>query len=208
MIKLLVAIPTAGVVCIDTAYSLANMVGAVAADPPSFPFQMRLTTACGSNWIENRETLAESAVEGGFTHLMFIDDDMVWNPAILSPLLDRVRNGCDIVTCNYMVKTEPPDTFTAIGLDGRRVRTTAETTGLEEVAANGFGVSIISTDVFKRIPQPWFMPTWSREIGYSTEDVPFFRRCREHGFKVWVDHDASKAVAHVGRKQWSWKQAV
>lgn len=208
MIKLLVAIPTAGMVSIDTAYSLANMVGQVAADPPPFQFQMRLSTACGSNWIENREKLADMALEGGFTHLCFIDDDMVWNPQILSPLLTRVREGADIVTVNYMVKEEPPTTFTAIGLNGERVRTTAESKGVEEIAANGFGFSIISAEVFKRLRKPWFLPTWHPDYGYSTEDVPFFRKAREAGFKVLVDHDASKAVAHVGRKQWSWKHAV
>lgn len=192
-------------VCIDTAYSLANMVGAVAANPPDFPFAMRLSTTCGSNWIENREKLAQMALEDKFTHLMFIDDDMVWNPQILSPLLSRIRNGCDIVTCNYVIKEEPPTQFTAMALDGQRLKTTAKSSGIEEIAGNGFGVSIIATKVFEAIPEPWFLPTWTKEKGYSTEDLPFFRKAREAGFKVWVDHDASKAVAHVGRKQWSWK---
>lgn len=208
MIKLLIAIPTAGMVTIDAAYSLSNACVALAKKPPPFDFEWALSTTCGSNWIENRETIGETALERGATHLCFIDDDMVFSEAVIPRLLARAHAGLDIVTVNYMVKQEPADTFTAIGLNGSRVRTTADSTGVEEVAANGFGVSIISAEVFKKVPQPWFLPTWNKDFGYSTEDVPFFRKAREAGFKVWVDHDASKAVAHVGRKQWSWRHAV
>lgn len=205
MIRLMIAIPTAGMVSMDFAYSLINLIGYVAQNPPPFEFGMRVATATGSNWIENREKLAQRAIDEGFTHLMFIDDDMVFSPSVMQTLLER---GKDIVLTNYLVKTPACDTFTAIGLDGERVSTREDSTGLESVAASGFGVSVISTDVLKAIPQPRFMPTWSKELGYSTEDVPFFRRAREAGYAVWLDHDASKSIAHVGRKQWYWKEAV
>lgn len=209
MIKLLIAIPTAGMVCMDMTYSLVNACVAITRKPPPFDFGWALSTTCGSNWIENREKLAEMLLERDATHLCFIDDDMVFSDAVIPRLVSRIHTDkLDIVTANYMVKEEPPTTFTAIGLNGERVRTTVESTGIEEIAANGFGVSIISAEVFKKVPQPWFLPTWTKDFGYSTEDVPFFRKAREAGFKVWLDHDASKAVAHAGRKQWSWKHAV
>lgn len=209
MIKLMIAIPTAGMVGIETTYCLANACVAMTRKPPPFEFGWALSTACGSNWIENREKLADTLLEREATHLCFIDDDMVFSDAVIPRLVSRIYSDkLDIVTVNYMVKEEPPTTFTAIGLDGSRVRTTAESQGIEEVAANGFGVSIISAEVFRKVPKPWFMPTWTKDHGYSTEDVPFFRKAREAGFKVYVDHDASKAIAHAGRKQWSWKHAV
>lgn len=205
MIRLMIAIPTAGMVSMDFAYSLINLIGHVAQNPPPFEFGMRVATATGSNWIENREKLAQRAIDEGYTHIMFIDDDMVFAPSVMQTLLERDK---DIVLTNYLVKTPECDTFTAIGLDGERVSTNANKEGLEKVAASGFGVSCISTEIFKSLPQPWFMPTWSKELGYSTEDVPFFRRAREAGFDVWLDHDASKHIAHQGRKQWFWKEAV
>ena len=206
--RLMISYPTSGTHCAAFGYSLVNMVGyLLTADPiPDFSFQVGL--AQGSNWIENREDIAERAVANGFTHLCFLDDDMVFAPDVLVSMANHAKAGKDIVLTNYLVKEWPPKTFVAMGMDGDRCRTTAEKSGLEEVFGSGFGVSIINLDVFRKLDQPWFMPTWSKERGYSTEDLPFFRRARESGFRAWLDHDASKKVAHNGQKQWSWKEAV
>lgn len=206
--RLMISYPTSGTHCAAFGYSLVNMVGyLLTADPiPDFSFQVGL--AQGSNWIENREDIADRAVAGGFTHLCFLDDDMVFAPDVLVSMVNHAKQGRDIVLTNYLVKEWPPKTFTAMGMDGDRCKTTEAKSGLEEVLGSGFGVSIINLDVFKAVPKPWFMPTWSKEQGYSTEDLPFFRKAREKGYRAWLDHDASKKVAHNGAKQWHWREAV
>jgi hypothetical protein len=208
MIKLMIAIPTAGLVSIDFCYSLVSLVGYVANDPPKTEFAMRVATATGSNWIENREVLGKRAIDEGFTHLCFIDDDMVFDPSVVPMLLEHIHAGKDAVCVNYLVK-QAEKLFVSKRLDGSEAVTTQESTGLEEIAGSGFGVSIMNVDILRKMPRPWFMPTWNPETERpSTEDLPFWRRAREMGFKLWLDHDASKRVAHLGRKQWFWREAV
>lgn len=202
MKKLYVAVPTAGMVCLEFHRSVYNMIGYMTTNPDIPPVQMCMDFAMGSNWIANRELIAKNACDKGATHLVFLDDDMEFDPDILVGMLNR---DLDIVMTNYLVKEWPPKTWVAIDRDGKRLRTTKEKSGVEEVLGSGFGVSVISTEVFKKTPQPWFLPVWSSETGeYSTEDMPFCHRTRQAGFKVYVDHDASKKVAHMGKFRWRW----
>ena len=36
------------------------------------------------------------------------------------------------------------------------------------------------------------------------EDVYFCTMARVHGFEVWVDHDLSKEVTHIGQFEYGW----
>jgi hypothetical protein len=73
-------------------------------------------------------------------------------------------------------------------------------------------VSLIERQVFEKTPQPWFLPLWypnaeSPDGGvYTTEDNPFCQRIAEQGFKVYVDHDASKLIGHHGAHTFQWNQ--
>jgi hypothetical protein len=207
-IRVMVAIPTAGTVCAGFALSLAGMVAHFAAQQvntlPDVKVTMQIRMLTSSNWITNREKLGRMAIDEGFTHLMFLDDDMVFAPQVLEMLLGRRH---PIVVTNYLIKSEPPTEFVAVGLDGQRVATTEKSTGLRELTYSGFGVSIIEVDVFRKTPQPWFAPDFNAEKSeYTTEDNPFFRRAREAGFPVYLDQDASKLVGHVGAKTWNWSE--
>jgi hypothetical protein len=207
-VKLVIGVPTAGRVPMGFAYSLAGMIAKVGAHRiPTIPeatIEVCMDIVESSNWITNREQLARRAVDGGKTHLMFLDDDMTFEPQILEIMLGRRQ---DIVCTNYLIKTEPAKDFVAVGLNGQRVPTTATSVGLEPIAYSGFGVSIFATEVFKKTPQPWFLPEFNAEKSeYTTEDNPFYRKAREAGFTVYLDHDASKLVSHIGQRAWNWKE--
>lgn len=204
-----VGVPSAGRVPISFAYSLAGMVASVAAGGlktvADAEIKLTLDIVESSNWITNREQLARRALDSGRTHLMFLDDDMTFDPRVLAILAGRRH---DIVVSNYLIKSDKPE-FVAVGLDGRRVSTTRDSTGILPIAYSGFGVSLISTEVFKRTPQPWFMPEFNpQKSEYTTEDNPFFRRARESGFTVYLDHDASKMIGHVGQRTWYWNEVT
>lgn len=207
-VKLVIGVPTAGRVPMGFAYSLAGMIAKVGAHRiPTIPeatIEVCMDIVESSNWITNREQLARRAVDGGKTHLMFLDDDMTFEPQILEIMLGRRQ---DIVCTNYLIKTEPAKDFVAVGLSGQRVPTLPASVGLEPIAYSGFGVSIFSTEVFKKTPQPWFLPEFNAEKSeYTTEDNPFYRKAREAGFTVYLDHDASKLVSHIGQRAWNWKE--
>lgn len=206
-LDIVIAVPSAGRVPMAFAYSLAGLVSYVGAKGlPTLPeaeVSLCMDICESSNWITNREKLARQAVDKGRTHLLFLDDDMTFEPEILSVMAGRRQ---DIVCTNYLIKTENPE-FVAVDLSGRRVNTGAGSTGLLPIAYSGFGASLFSTEVFKRTPQPWFMPDFNAEKSeYTTEDNPFYRRAREAGFTVYLDQDASKLVGHIGQWRWSWKE--
>lgn len=206
-IKLVVAIPTAGSVRMGFAYSLAGMISKTAAhgipSRPEASLEVKMDVVESSVIHTNREQLAKRAIDAGMTHLMFLDDDMVFEPHILDMMLGRRQA---VVCTNYLIKTEPAADFVAVGLNGNRVKTTEGTTGLVPIAYSGFGVSLFEVEVFKRTPQPWFLPKFIPESNtYTTEDNPFYERVREAGFPVYLDQDASKLVSHLGGKAWNWR---
>jgi hypothetical protein len=207
-IKLVVCIPTAGMVRMGFAYSLAGMVARVAAEGiPSRPeatLEIKMDVVESSVIHTNREQLAHRAIEAGMTHLMFLDDDMVFEPQILDVMLGRRQ---PVVCTNYLIKTDAKDSFVAVGLKGNRVATTEKSRGIVPVAYSGFGVSVFEIAVFKTTPQPWFLPKFIAETNsYTTEDNPFYERVREAGYKVYLDQDASKLVSHLGGSSWNWKE--
>lgn len=192
------------------AASLVGMVAKFSAGGvptvPEAKISLSIHALESSNWITNRERLVRDSINAGETHLMFLDDDMEFDPRILDVLLGRRQQ---IVVTNYLIKTEPAASaeFVAVGLDGKRLPTRESSVGIEPILYSGFGVSVFDLDVFKRTPQPWFMPDFVPESGeYTTEDNPFFRRARESGFTVYLDHDASKMVSHIGAKSWNWSE--
>ena len=192
------------------AYSLAGMISRVsAAGVPTMPeasIEMKMDIVESSVIHTNREQLVKRAIEAGMTHILFLDDDMIFEPFILETMLGRRQ---PVVCTNYLIKTEPASeaSFVAVGLDGERVPTAEHNTGLQPIAYSGFGVSLFETKVFADTQQPWFLPKFIPEQNsYTTEDNPCYERIRNQGYQVFLDHDASKMVSHIGRKAWNWKE--
>lgn len=206
-IRLIIAVPTAGTCRMGFCYSVAGLIACVAArgipSRPEASIDIKMDVVESSNWITNREQLVRRAIDGNMTHLMFLDDDMTFEPDVLNVMLGRRQ---PVVVTNYLIKTEECDSFVAVGLDGKRVATTETKTGMEPIAYSGFGVSLFELDVFRKIPQPWFLPEFIAESSsYTTEDNPCYAKIRDAGYPVYLDHDASKMVAHVGNAAWAWR---
>lgn len=206
-IRLVIAVPTAGTARMGFTYSIAGLISRVAAEGiPSRPessIAIRMDVVESSVIHTNREQLARRAIDADMTHLLFLDDDMVFESNILDLMLGRRQS---VVCTNYLIKTDKPD-FVAVGLNGNRVPTLPASRGLAPIAYSGFGVSLFEVEVFKKTPQPWFLPKFIPESGtYTTEDNPFYERVRESGFQVYLDHDASKLISHLGTKAWNWQE--
>jgi hypothetical protein len=106
-IKLTIGVPTAGRVCMGFAYSLVGMVSKLAAH--GLPTVPEATVECTMDVVEssvihtNREKIVARAIENGRTHLMFLDDDMVFEPQVLEIMLGRRQH---VVAVNYLIKSE------------------------------------------------------------------------------------------------------
>jgi hypothetical protein len=89
--------------------------------------------------------------------------------------------------------------FTAQREDGTRIPTTDASRGLEAVAGMGFGVVLMRTDIVQGLPRPLFRHGLNLQNGDIGEDLMFCRTLRAAGHTLYIDHDLSKEIGHVGQ---------
>jgi hypothetical protein len=143
----------------------------------------------------SRYMLVKNSLRLNPTHLLFIDSDMMFPPDMLTCLL---RHGVDMVGINAMSR-RPPYNTTAWISHGNRAVTTAESTGLEKAWRTGFAVVLIRAAVFEAMAPPYFNYEFVPEQDeFRGEDYVFFDRAKAAGFDLYIDHDMSKRVDHVG----------
>lgn len=149
-----------------------------------------------------RELFLESALRQGATHVLWLDTDMSFPPetAIRLAMHDK-----PVVACNYVTR-DGSNKFTAMKEDENllitgRVDTRHDSHGLEAVDAVGMGVMLLRTDVVQQVPRPWFThgrnPITGGDVG---EDIVFCRALRAAGHQVYIDHELSKEIGHVGQQ--------
>lgn len=152
--------------------------------------------ATGSSVADNRNILVKSALDGNATHVLFVDDDQMFPPDTIHRLL---AHDLDIVGANIVRKESNPRTNSRKLNSTECAWTYKDSTGLEEVDFVGTGLILIKTEVFKKLGMPYYFYDIEKQIG---EDVFFCNRARDNGYKVYIDHDLSKEVKHVGHFYW------
>lgn len=206
-ICVIVCWPSSGQVKNDFAYSLAKLTAHFASHRMSAETETQMLgfeTVEGSLIANNREYLIERALaHDGMTHLLFVDDDMGFAPDTLSMLLNR---RLPIVGCNYRMRMVPGE-FTAFRADVGRIATDESSVGLMPVDYLGFGFCLIERRVLESVKAPRFEIKFDYgRKAYTSEDLPFFAKCKSHGFFPRIDHDASKRVWHCGSLSYHWNE--
>jgi hypothetical protein len=126
--------------------------------------------------------------------MIFIDSDMAFPNDAVERLISHPPH-VKIVGANYCSRIEPYRP-TAMKFGGH-VFTEDNSSGLEEVEGMGMGLVAIHRDVIDTLEMPYF--DWiTGKTTFLGEDVYFFNKVRQNGFKVYVDHDLSKEVFHIG----------
>ena len=142
-----------------------------------------------------RDDAAMVALEGGYTHLIFLDADMIWPPGTLDTLLSHHARG--MVSGLYHLKSWPhwpvalrdpifnPDDQV---LDYAYDKAAPHTDLLRQEALIGMGCVIMPTEIFRRFERPWFKYQ-TNATGYSTltEDVYFCQQAKALGCPIWLD---------------------
>lgn len=159
----------------------------------------------GSSIHASRDILVDQALESQADYLLFIDDDMGFQPEALNQAL---RRDVDIVAANYRKKS-PQATWISQGKDKDDnvyyIETTEDKNSLEPCTLAGFGFTLIKRAVLEALPKPRFLPEWQDKFEcYTTEDYPFFTAARAKGFEAYVDHTLSKMVWHNGSYSYMW----
>lgn len=142
-----------------------------------------------------RQNALDSAIKDSCTHLLMLDDDMVFPGDVVDTFVSR---DVDFIAANYVTKgldSKP----TAMGDGGKRVHSLGKT-GVEEVGWVGLGCCLLRlSDAVKAIKRPHFECVWLEETQtYLGEDFYFAEKLRFGDVKLWVDHDVSQKIGHVG----------
>lgn len=141
-----------------------------------------------------REAVLTGALARQATHILWLDTDMAF-PADTAVRL--ARHNRPIVACNCVMR-DPRVLFTAMK-DGQRVQSGPDSSGIDTVDHVGTAVMLMRTDVVFGIERPWFAHGVNASGGDIGEDVMFCRRLREAGHSIYIDHDVSKEIGHIGQ---------
>ena len=139
----------------------------------------------------SRDKLASSAIKDNFDYILFHDtDQQIPNDTILR-MGKHLENGEDNVTALIFTKEKP---YNPCIYSESKILETGQLSlkyyPVSEIPSEPFyvencgsGCVMLKTEIFKKIPQPWFHP-----YVYSGEDVTFFHvASHNYGYKILCD---------------------
>lgn len=203
--RLVIGIPSTDTWEAGFAMSLLFMTNRLVAHPyiNGKPTQLRIHNRKGSILPQSRHKILSEALKTNSTHLLFIDSDQTFPADLAHRLMQHQKK---VVGCNIATKTLPSNP-TARQFNNTRagelVYTHEDSKGLEQVWRLGCGIMLIDLLAMRREGlrnPPWFDITWHEETqDYRGEDWFFCERLEQAGIKIYVDHELSWEVGHIGK---------
>lgn len=215
MFRVLIGLPTQSEVRAKFAYDFGKMMGYIGATliGPNHPVEaVRIFNVEGTIIPDQRTDIVRQALGWNATHILWIDSDMRFPKESLSHLLARNK---PIIAANYSGRRGVFGTTALRRIDDppfEVVYTYPTSKGIEEVDAVGMGLMLTSTEVFKKLPEPWFDMRWVKDAAgvwkLGGEDIAFCTAARKNGFPVVIDHDLSQAIKHIGTMEYTHDHAI
>ena len=161
----------------------------------------------------SRERLTLDALaEEDVTHILWLDSDMSFPSDIIERLM---AHDVPVVgaNCSHRRGLAKP---TAWRVDDKnevteRVYTERDSGGLERVTGMGSAVLMVKREVYEGIKQPWHHTPWIGDPADTQmlgEDAFFFYQLREAGVPVYIDHDLSWEVGHIGEYEYTMQDTL
>ena len=195
--KIVIGIPHTGILNSDVVMHLMNL------NQQGYYVNIQLLKS--SILYISREYLVRAALQAQADYIMFLDSDQIIESNTLVKMANYLDNGEDIVTtlifrkdypfepCIFSHQKELPNgqiSLTYYDVDNQ------DLTKPFYVESCGFGCIMMKTEIFKNIPQPWFLPR-----PYTGEDITFMWEVRKNGYKVLCDPTIE--IGHVGFKNYT-----
>jgi hypothetical protein len=190
-VRLAIAAPTRDLVPASFAVDLAELY---ACTKQLGPFEDVTIHFVASSYIHaGQERVLEDVItHWRATHVLWLETDMAFPK---DTALRLAQHQLPIVATNAVMR-HYPIRFTAIK-DGARIETRPDSRGLQEVDACGLAVMLMRTDVVRALDKPWFRHEWDGQDAVG-HDAVFCRRLRDAGHRIYIDHDLSKEIGHIG----------
>lgn len=186
--KLLIAIPSLDYMHVDFVRSLLGLINKLKADKIHADIQVE----SGTLVYVARDRLACKAINEGYTHVLWIDADMVFQPTILD---DLMFSGKGFVCGVFHARRAGYHSCIFTDLDINNLQRVEEyPSETFEIAGCGFGCVLTSVDILRAVQQHYgttFMP-----MKLYGEDLACCRRVAELGYKMYCEPSAR--VGHIG----------
>ncbi len=189
-IRLLIAVPTTDYVHADFVKSLAKLQCELGRRGVAYDVEIQ----SGTLVYYARNRLANLAINENYTHVLWLDSDMVFDEQIVDDLMEV---GKDMV-CGAFVSRRPPYgpcIYTSIERDNIKQ---VKDFGLRpfRVAGCGFAAVLTTVDLLREVNRKYetcFQPT-----DYYGEDLAFCWRVSQLGREIWCEPTVRAGhIAHV-----------
>jgi hypothetical protein len=200
--NLAVAIPSGALWHADFSLSLVMMMLALQKHPvPGYTDRgVRVINKRTSILPKSRHDLIEDALAQGCSHLLFIDTDQTFPSFLVHQLASHNKR---VIGCNIATKSIPASptarNFNPNWKGGDVVYSDATAKGIEQVWRIGCGVLLIDLSIIAQLRRPYFAVEWNEDMkDFTGEDWFFCQRLEEQAIPIFIDHDLSRQVGHVG----------
>lgn len=152
----------------------------------------------GTLIVNQRDQLANMALDAGSSHILWLDSDMMFPPDTIEQLLLR---DVGIVAGNYVTRQYPHKTVAYSQMHNWRsyVINDPDNNELIAVDAVGMGCMLVRTDIIKQMRTPRFQTVWVEESqDHMGEDFYFCQQARNLGHDIWIDQQFSDKLTHLG----------
>jgi hypothetical protein len=188
--RVLLGIPSGGSVKTKTMMSIIQVLFQTQAE-------ITLVEREGALGPDNRNHLAQMALDGDYTHLFLVDADMSFPGDTLERLLAHKK---DLIGASYNYRAFPRKTVVKL-LDsqGGMYAPPSELHAREvfKCYAIGSGLKLVSTQALAHIPRPWFALDFDKDGMLSvSDDVWFCQQARRVGIDTWCDPTIK--AGHIG----------
>lgn len=185
--KLLIAIPTNDYIHHKFVECITALIRRLEADEVIY----NICYQSGTLVYHARDALAFKAINEGYTHVLWLDSDMIFTPDILE---DLMFSGKSFVSGIAHGRREPHHSCLFSEIWPGIERFTEYPSNTFQVAGCGFAGVLIETSILKAVKDAngtCFFPM--RELG---EDLAFCKRAADLGYKIWAEPGVR--MGHIG----------
>ncbi len=187
--RLLIGIPTLDFVHVEFMRCLANLLIRLKNEGVQFD----LAIESGTLVYFARERIAHKAINEHYTHVLWLDSDMVFKDSILDDLL---FSGKEFVTGIYHARRKGYASciFKTIDLDKGIERFSEYPNETFQIQGCGFGCVLTSAEMLSSVCLHF--GTCFTPLPSLGEDIAFCKRAQDLGYKLWCE--PSVVCGHIG----------
>lgn len=187
--RLLIGLPTNDFIHVDFIRSLYALTDKLKADGVNF----ELAIESGTLVYLARERITHKAINEGFTHVLWLDSDMIFQPSVLDdlkfaqkPFVSGIYQARRPGYASCIFKTVIP---------GKKIERFDEyPTDTFEIQGCGFGCVLIETEILAACCRKY--GTCFTPLPQLGEDIAFCQRARDLGYKIYCE--PSVVCGHIG----------